>query len=144
MLGQTGAGSIAHSLNRGATYRIDPQRRLIVITYVGAISFDDIRRIQTLAKQDRAFDPLFSVLLDGSHADLSAITDDDLMSIAMNTPMDLTARRAFVVNSAVNRGMAQQFYSLSELRGRSFPFALFDNLEAAIRWIATPASAAAD
>ena len=138
MPGPGGTGSVARGIGQGASSRIDRDRRLVVITYMGAITLDDIRAIQRLSKQDPSFDPTFTVLFDGLSADFSALTADDLRKIARHPPMEPGARRAFVVNSGVNYGLVRMFSSLSEAEGLAFPFALFANMEDAIRWLARP------
>lgn len=130
-----GAGSVVHGIGQGASYRIDRDRGLVVVTYVGTITLNDIRDIQDLTRRDPTFDPAFRVLFDGLRGDFSKLTADDLRRIARNTPMGPGARRAFVVNSEVNYGLVRMFGSLSETEGLGFPFALFDNMEAAIRWL---------
>lgn len=117
------------------SYRIDRDRRLVVVTYAGPISLNDIRGIQALSRQDPTFDPGFAVLYDGLRADFNGLSADDLKKIANNTPMQPGARRAFVVNSAVNYGISRMFAALSEAAGSGFPYALFDNLPDAIRWL---------
>jgi hypothetical protein len=133
-----GAGSVVHGIGQGASYRIDRDRQLVVVTYIGPISLDDIRDIQELSRRDPAFDPAFRVLFDGLRGDFSKLSADDLRRIARNTPMGPGARRAFVVNSEVNYGLVRMFGSLSENEGLGFPFALFDSMEAAIRWLNSP------
>lgn len=130
-----GAGGLAHGIDRGVTYRIDPDRRLVVVTYIGAVTLDDIRTSQQMARADPAFDPGFAVLMDGLHADFSALSAEDLAKIARTTPSVRGGRRAIVVNTQLNYGLARMFSSISEAQGHGFPFALFDNLEDALRWL---------
>lgn len=118
------------------SYRIDRDRRLVVVTYMGTITLNDIRAIQALSRQDPTFDPSFAVLYDGLHADFNGLTPEDLKKIAQNTPMQPGARRAFVVNSSVNYGLSRMFAALSETQGQGFPYALFDNIPDGIRWLA--------
>lgn len=130
-----GAGWLVQERDKVVSYRIDRDRRMVVVTYVGAIAMNDIRGIQALSRQDPTFDPSFTVLYDGLRADFNGLSPDDLKKIASNTPMRPGARRAFVVNSAVNYGISRMFAALSEAAGSGFPYALFDNLPDAIRWL---------
>ena len=134
-----GAGSLAHGIDRGVSYRIDPDRRLIVVTYIGAVTLADIVAAQQMARADPAFDPAFAVLMDGLHADFSALTAQDLAKIASRTPSSQGGRRAILVNSQLNYGLARMFSSISEAQGQPFPVALFDKLEDALRWLNEPA-----
>lgn len=132
---------MAHGIEHGVSYRIDPDRRLIVVTYIGAVTFADIVATQQMARADPAFDPAFGVLMDGLHADFSALTAQDLAKIASRTPSSQGGRRAIVVNTQLNYGLARMFGSISETQGRNFPVALFDNLEDALRWLNEPPAA---
>ena len=133
-----GTGSLAHGIDRGVSYRIDRDRRLVVVTYIGAVTFEDIRTAQQMARADPAFDPGFAVLMDGLHADFSGLTAQDLAKIAQATPSSQGGRRAMLVNSRLNYGLARMFASISEAQGHGFPVAMFDNLEDAVRWLTDP------
>jgi hypothetical protein len=132
---QHGAGSLAQGPDRGAIYRIDRERRLIVVTYIGPVTLGIIRAIQGMAARDPEFDASFAVLVDGRRGDFDALSADDLREVARNTPCELPARRAFLVSSQANAALAKSFAEISAADGRPFPFALFDSLEDALRWL---------
>ena len=81
------------------------------------------------------FDPSFTMLLHGLHGDFTRLTPDDLRRIASGTPGRPRTKRACVVNTEVNYGLARMFQSLSAAQGDDFPIALFNNMQDAIRWL---------
>lgn len=135
-----GAGSLTHGIDRGVSYRIDADRRLLVVTYIGKVTLDDIRAAQALVRADPQFDASFSMLLDGSHGDFSGLSPDDLQRIGIGTPGRPGTKRAFVVNTQVNYGLVRMFHSLAAARGDDFPVALFERLEDAVRWLNSAAT----
>jgi hypothetical protein len=134
---QTSAGTLVSSPDKLVAYEIDSDRRLVV-TYVGPITFGDIRGIQDLLLQDPAFDASFPVLVDALRCSFDPLSPDELARIGQSTPFVLTSRRAFVVDAALNYGITRMFASLSESRGREFPLGIFDNVADAMRWLAEP------
>ena len=133
-----GAGSVVHGIDHGVSYRIDRDRRLLVVTYIGTVTLEDIRATQDLVRADPLFDASFAMLLDGQHGDFSGLSMADLKRIAGATPGRPGTRRAFVVNSQVNYGLVRMFHALSAAQGDDFPVALFENVEDAVRWLANP------
>ena len=133
-----GAGSVTHGIDRGVSYRIDPDRRLLVVTYFGAVTLADIRATQDLVRADPQFDASLSMLLDGRRGDFSGLSPDDLRRIAIGTPGRPGTRRAFVVNTQINYGLARMFHSLSAAQGDDFPVALFETVDEALRWLTSP------
>ena len=130
-----GAGATIETDKKVVAYRIDRARRLVVITYIGEITVEDIVAIQDLSRRDPMFDRTYAVLFDALRADLRRVSLDGLKRIARNTPMAPGAPRAFVVRPGIGYGIARQFAAMSEIGGRGFSMGLFDNMRDALRWL---------
>lgn len=116
-------------------YRIDCKERLIIITLVGKIGFDDIMGIHGRLRDDPHFDTSFAVLVDGLAADFSTLKAAELRRLAANTPFTALSRRAFVVSPGVNYGLVRMFQSFAEGMGRATDYATFESMHEALAWL---------
>ena len=139
MQSQVGTGVISNG-SAGARYRIDRDRRLIAVTYVGPVTLEDARNLQELARQDPDFDITNAILIDLVNADLRRFSRDDLIQLARHTPMHHAVRRAFLIDSDDTCRVAKVFSSLDGPEGLRYTFETFEDVAHAIRWLTFPAT----
>jgi len=77
-------------------YSIDKQRRLILTTAEGSVTFEDIRGHQDRLLADPSFDPNFDQLIDTTPAAMLEISPSEARILAQRRMFSSESRRAFV------------------------------------------------
>lgn len=93
-------------------YRLDPARQLVLSSTEEPLSSEDISRFfRDLAADDR-FNPSFSQLHEVQSGSLSTIRFNDLNALRASDPFSATSRRAIVVHSNADYGIARMYQEL--------------------------------
>ena len=114
--------------------RIDPYRRLVVLTGIGEVMPVEILAAQERLPADPVFRPGFSLLLDMRDALLVDFAPDQLRRLAVESPFGTAARRAYVVRHAALE-LLRQCQTYSDLMARGGALRLFRDLDAATAWL---------
>ena len=119
------------------SYRIDRQRRLVLVTASGSIAVAEIMGYQDRLRADPDFEPTYSLLADCSSVTLADLDAPGMRRIVANVPFHPSARRAIVVRNLADYGIIRIYQALTELgnRGEVQPF---HDIDAALAWIDTP------
>jgi hypothetical protein len=116
-----------------ASFTIDLEDRIVFSRAWGILVDDDLRQTQRGVREAPGFAPDFRQLYDFSDVTDVQVTQDSLWGMAVNSPFELGARRAMVVDTDVAFGVARMYQLIS---GReSTTFRIFRDREAALRWL---------
>ena len=85
-------------------YVISKQRRLILTTAAGCVTFDDIRGNQDRLLADPDFEASFDQVIDMTTATKFDISADDARVLAKRRIFSPESRRAFVATGAISSG----------------------------------------
>lgn len=117
------------------SYRIDPARRLVLVTFTGTPSAAEISANQAELRADPDFDPAYALLADFSKASFAYIQAADIRLHVMQDPFELTAPHAIVVGQNSDASMVRMFESYAELSSRTGPVRAFTDLSTALAWL---------
>jgi hypothetical protein len=117
------------------TYRIDPDRRLVTVTAMGALPADAVSANQAELRAAPGFDPSYALLADFTRASFAAFEPGDVRQHAAQDPFGPTSPRAVVVRQDADRGIVRMFEIYSELHGRTGPVRAFTDIPNALTWI---------
>jgi len=117
------------------TYRIDSPRRLVLATWRGTLSAEEISKWQAALAADPAFDPSLALITDIRTASLAEVTPPDVRQHAEEDPFGPETPRAIVVSNDANYGVARMFEAYSELARNKGPVRTFRDPESAWAWI---------
>jgi hypothetical protein len=118
----------------GVTYRVDVERRLLVVVLAGVVTDRDLDRLSEEVRNDPSVDPAWPVLVDASTLNPSGITAETLRaraSVPRPNPVDV----AIVAPTDVVFGLARMFQMVSEGRGNHIE--VFRYPGEALAWLAT-------
>jgi hypothetical protein len=93
----------------GCSYRIDLDERRVLSKACGALSADEIQAHMLALSQDPDFRKDMDQLFDVTEVEKAELTGPDVRRIARDSPFGDGSRRAFVVASDVNFGIARMF-----------------------------------
>jgi hypothetical protein len=115
-------------------YSIDKQRRLILTTAEGALTFDDIKGHQDLLLADPDFDASFDQLIDATNALRFGISADEARILAERRIVTPESRRAFVATEPHIFGLARMMEIYRE--GREYAEVhVFYSMDEALKWL---------
>lgn len=117
------------------TYRIDPARRLVLVTITGTPSADEISANQAELRAAPDFDPAYALLVDFSKASFAHIQPADVRQHAEQDPFSATSPRAIVVQQTADRSIVRMFGTYRELSGQGGPVEAFSTVAEALAWI---------
>jgi hypothetical protein len=117
----------------GMTYRIDPERRLVLTRAWGVLTARQLADVMSRILLDPRFDPTYRSL-----GDLSEVTDIliEPMDAAQTAASPIFAhgvRRAIVAPSDVAFGMARMFATFAERSGQEVQ--IFREMQLAEEWL---------
>ena len=113
---------------------IDRRRRLVTIRYWGTVTMVDFDLVRVALGHDPYFDPSFHVVTDLRDADMFGLSLSDIHSVATQSLLRPTARRAIIVDTADQLGLAHIYETQRELAG-SESTRVFKSLEEAAAWL---------
>jgi len=117
-----------------ASYELFPKDRLIVVTYSGVLSLEDVVAVRQQGIEDPEFDTNYDVIDDVSRVDSTDIRFEELGQLSGKSVAKAGVKRAFVVTTDFQRGMANMYRVLSESHGQEFN--IFEDISVAKNWIA--------
>ncbi len=90
-------------------YTIDPANRLVISNDTAPLNAREIREFFRALSADPRFQPTFNQLHHMQAGALGALRYDDLASVKEFDPFSPSARRAIVVETAVDYGMVRMY-----------------------------------
>ena len=115
-------------------YSIDKQRRLIVTTAEGRVTFDDVRGHQDRLLADPDFDASFDQLIDATPATNFDISTDQARILAKRRILSPESRRAFVAIQPHIFGLGRMMEIYREGQGLADVY-VFYSTDEALRWL---------
>jgi hypothetical protein len=116
-----------------ASYQIDKARRLIISTAVGFLTGAEILAHQQQLQRDPDFNPDCSQIFDCTGVTGNSLSADDIKAIATKTIFSARSRRAVVVATDDQFGLARMFEILREGQGE-YGIRVFRDQERAFQW----------
>lgn len=117
------------------SYRIDPARRLVIVTGTGMLSGEAISASQAELRMAPGFDPSYALLVDFRTASFAAIEPGHVRRHAAEDPIDPASPRAVVVRHDSDRGMVRMLEVYRELNNHTGPVRAFTDMAEALAWI---------
>jgi hypothetical protein len=115
-------------------YAIDPERRLVQTLAWGTLTIEEILGARQRLLADPAFDPTFHELMDLTATDAVTFSAEDIRRLASGSVLAPGVRRAFVVASTANYGLARMFEAYAQANSQFV--SVFRDLSAAHAWLA--------
>lgn len=116
-----------------AAYRIDPNRRMVVVRFGKTLRVRDISSYADSLRSNPLFDPSFSELVDLSQVESLELGAEEAMKLADEIdPFSPNAKRAFVVQSSAP-AYAARMHKL--LRAENQNIRIFESIDEARRWL---------
>ena len=116
-----------------ATYKIDPQRRLVVTRLWDPVTEADVHAHNQQLRTDPLFDPTFRQLADMYDVTNVLVSTDVVRETAHDQFFTPDVRRAFVARTDGCYGMARMFALHAETLGQVIE--VFRDLEPAQKWL---------
>ena len=113
-------------------YTIDKERRLVISTGEGGITYDEIRNHQMRLVKDLDFDASFNQLIDLTGAASLEISGKEAVVIAQQPIFSNSSRRAFVASKPAIFGMGRLMQVYQE---RHAQVHIFHDLDSARKWL---------
>lgn len=120
-----------------AFYKIDKQRRFVLSTLSGEITYAEALAHQRNLSADPDFDPAFSHIADFTYASLARISSEEMIKFAQRSIFSPDARRAAILPNLADYELGRMYETLRGLEGQS-GIRAFRTLEEALDWIAGP------
>jgi hypothetical protein len=117
-----------------ASYQIDKARRLVISTASGFLAAADILAHQRQLLGDPDFDPICSQIFDFTAVTGNDFSADDVRAVAATTIFSAHSRRAVLVTTDEQFGVARMFEMIREGRGE-YGIRVFRDPDEALRWI---------
>ena len=117
-----------------ASYNIDKERRLVISTVSGVVTLADGLAHQRNLRNDPDFDPSFSQLMDFRQVIRVDLSGEDVRKLAQTTIFSPNSRRAMLVSSDLEYGLARMFEILRETMGER-GIRVFRDLNEALDWV---------
>ena len=117
------------------SFVIDKQRRLVISTASGTVTYSEIAAHQVGVKNHPDFDPAFDQLIDGTGVTKVAVTVEEIRTVARQRLFGTESRQAFATSSQFAYGMARMFELYREASGSGRPVRVFNTLDAAQEWL---------
>ena len=117
-----------------ASYEIDTQKKLVVLTAWGICDAEDVRQFRKHLSNDRNFDPSFSELADFTRVTNVKFTPDEVRMLAEVSPFSAHSRRALVAEDQLIFGLSKMFSILRSLRGDD-DLRVFRSRREAMAWL---------
>lgn len=118
---------------------VDPVNRTVFSRIEGVLDFTACKEHMKRLRADATFQPTFSQVIDFRHADRLELSPDELRTLAQQTVFSPTSRRAFLVSSDSQFGMARMFSTHRDLNGEGF-VGVFKTTDEAAAWLGVTTS----
>ena len=117
-------------------YHIDLDRHLAITTYEGRMTDDDLLHHQRRLRGDPLFSDDLHQLIDARGVTHMLVTGDAIRALAEANVLSATSRRAILVASTAQFGLARMFQAL-RARGPE-RIEIFTDPDEAMRWLGPP------
>jgi hypothetical protein len=117
-----------------ATYIIDQQRKMVLGSARGILTFADITGRTTRLKSDPDFAPEYRELFDFTGVTQIELSNIQIQALAQWSPFAPSSRRAFLVDGQLAFALARMSTTYHELNGEQYVSAFRDK-EEALRWL---------
>jgi hypothetical protein len=118
-----------------ARYVIDKERRLVITTGSGRVTFAEIKAHQDQLLNDPNFNPEFNQLLDMTAVISLDLSVGEAQIAASRRLFSPTSRRAFVATSPTIFGMGRMMEAYHELSTAASLASIFHDLPSALKWL---------
>jgi hypothetical protein len=116
-------------------YVIDKERRLVVTTASGRVTFAEAKSHQDRLAEDPDFDETFSQLLDATAATSVEVSVEQLRMLAMRRMFSASSRRAFVATNPAVFGVGRILQSYLEIARAEVQVSVFYDRASALKWL---------
>jgi len=116
-----------------ASYQLYSHDNLVVVTYTGNVTLQEVMAVREQGKADPNFDTAFDVIDDVSAAESSDIKFGELGFLSGKSIAKTGVKRALVAVTDFQKGMANMYKVLSESHGHHFK--VFDDFDKARKWV---------
>ncbi|NJN51385.1 MAG: hypothetical protein HC809_05985 [Gammaproteobacteria bacterium] len=116
-------------------FAIEPERRRVVSRCFGVLAARDMSEHQDAIAADPTFEPEFSQLFDLTEVERIDVDRAATIALARRSPFSPDARTAVVATSALAVGLSRVFGAM--VHGGRRDLQVFDNVAAALQWLAT-------
>lgn len=116
------------------SYEIDVSRKLIQTTLWGTMTPAEADTLYHALKNDPAFDPTFSELMDTTKVDSSQMSTSKVRESAKRSPYVGASKRAILVGSDLAFGLARVYSTYVDINGGPL-VNVFRKREEALRWL---------
>lgn len=117
-----------------AAYKIDKEKRLVLTTAWGALSFSDAVAHKDKLLGDPDFERTYSQIIDLTQITEFLLSNEDVRAFAKFSVFSPESRRAIIAPGDLKFGMARMFATLRELQGER-GIGVFRELEEALDWV---------
>jgi hypothetical protein len=123
-----------HHVSLAARHDVDPERRLVIVTFGKKLTVKDIERYAAILRANPIFQPSFSEIADLSQVEEIDLQADEFIRLADQIdPFSTDARRAFVARTSIQNHAARMHKILRTQRN----IEIFRTVAEATRWIMT-------
>jgi len=116
-------------------YVIDKERRLVILTGSGRLTFDEVRENQDQLLRDPELSPDFDQLVDLAAVTIYDVTMDEAKTIARRAVFSPTSRRALVAPDPATYGLARLMQTHRELAQVQAVASVFYDRNEALEWL---------
>jgi hypothetical protein len=117
-----------------AFYQIEKEARLVRTHATGAFDYEDAISHMSRIKKDPDFDPTYSQLLDFREVTEMILSHDEIVSLSAVEVFSRQSRRAFLVGTPEQFGLARVFQTYRSSRGDQ-TISVFTDPEEAFAWL---------
>jgi hypothetical protein len=116
-------------------YTIHRDKRLVVTTASGVLTFAEAMALEDKMYEDPAFDPTFLHLIDATGITRTEISASEISVLARRNRFSPKARKALVVNTTLLFGLARMFEAYLRLSGTTESVSVFKDRNKALDWL---------
>ena len=117
-------------------YVLDKERRLVVTTASGRVTFAEAKAHQDQLRSDPDFQAEFNQLLDATAVTNLDISTEEAKSLGRNSPFfSASSRRAWVAPNPFLFGMGRLMATYREIAGGEEQFQMFYDRDEALKWL---------
>jgi hypothetical protein len=120
------------------SYAIDHEYGVIVVTASGMVTAAEAADLQQRVSKDPEYDPRRPALIDLTGAIKLEWTTEQARALAAGTVTDRSTRRAMVVGSEHDFGVARMFQTYTAVGGHGANVHVFYDYEEAMKWLSEP------
>jgi hypothetical protein len=117
------------------TLRVDRRHQLVYIRMFDRMSFRDIAATQDALRIDPDFDPDYPLLLDARGAKVQPLTQQDMLSLAENTPLAPGTKVAIVVDDPRELERVRDYEFIRELDTETDATRACQTIDEAVAWL---------